>query len=151
VYSPFGANFVRTMLRLAETRDTLRVVADQHGNPTSALDIADAILQVARNLIAAPADMSLRGTFHLAGKGDATWGAFAEAIFAELGKHSGKTVTVERITTADYPTPARRPANSRLDTSRLSAIHGITPPDWHSSLQRVTDRLLAPTLSKDIA
>lgn len=142
VYSPFGANFVKTMLRLAETRDTLRVVADQQGQPTSALDIADAVIAVARRMTA-DADPSLRGIFHLAGSGSGTWADFAEAIFAGLEARTGKTVTVERITTADYPTPARRPANSRLSTARLGHAYGITLPDWRQSTEAVLDRLVA--------
>jgi dTDP-4-dehydrorhamnose reductase len=142
VYSPFGANFVKTMLRLAETRDTLRVVADQQGQPTSALDIADAVIAVARRMTA-DADPSLRGIFHLAGSGSGTWADFAEAIFAGLEARTGKAVAVERITTADYPTPARRPANSRLSTARLKHAYGIALPDWRQSTEAVLDRLVA--------
>jgi len=145
VYAPFGANFVRTMLRLAETRDTLRVVGDQIGAPTSALDIADGILIVAANLMARPDDAALHGVFHMgAGGPDASWADFAEAIFAGLAARGGKTVAVERIATADYPTPARRPAQSRLESSRLAAVHGVALPDWRGSLEVVLDRLVGP-------
>lgn len=141
IYSPYGANFLKTMLRLAEARDTLRVVADQSGQPTNALDIADAVLAVAARLIRDPSEQ-LRGTFHLSGKGPATWADFAEAIFAGLEQRTGKHVDVERITTADYPTPAARPANSQLSNDKLLQAYGIELPEWRSSMQTVLDRLL---------
>ncbi|MBB2751776.1 UNVERIFIED_ORG: dTDP-4-dehydrorhamnose reductase [Rhizobium aethiopicum] len=141
VYSPFGTNFLKTMLRLAETRDHLRVVADQTGCPTSALDIADAILAIATRVAADPAP-SLRGTFHLTGSGEASWADFAEEIFAELSKFSGKNVGVERIPTADYPTPAKRPANSRLNGDKLARTYGIRLPEWKQSMTIVMQDLL---------
>ncbi|WP_416357721.1 dTDP-4-dehydrorhamnose reductase [Aureimonas phyllosphaerae] len=141
VYSPFGANFLKTMLRLGETRDAVNVVADQHGTPTSALDIADAVIAVARRLAADP-DPSLRGTFHLTGSGEATWADFAKAIFTEREARTGKRVTVGRIGTADYPTPARRPANSRLSGEKLGRVYGLVLPDWRVSTKAVLDRLL---------
>ncbi|MDE2620054.1 MAG: dTDP-4-dehydrorhamnose reductase [Sphingomonadales bacterium] len=143
VYSPFGANFVKTMLRLAESRDTLGVVSDQWGNPTSALDIADAILAVLGNL-AGSNDPALRGLFHLTGTGDTNWAGFAAAIFAESAARGGPTATVNAITTAEYPTPARRPANSRLDGEKLARVHGVRLPTWQSSTATVVARLLAP-------
>jgi dTDP-4-dehydrorhamnose reductase len=143
VYSPFGKNFVRTMLRLAQTRDEVGVVADQAGNPTSALDIADAILTVARNLVAKPDDPSLRGIFHMTAQGEAVWADVAEAIFAVRTEAGLAPVAVRRIATADYPTPARRPANSRLDCSKLSARHGINLPDWRRSLRACVHRLIS--------
>ena len=144
VYSPFGANFVKTMLRVGATRPELGVVDDQHGCPTNALDLADACIAVAANLIAR-ADADLRGVFHAAGAGEASWADFAEAIFAESAHHGGPVATVRRITTAEYPTPARRPANSRLDCSRLAAAHGIRLPAWRDSLPPVVARLIAET------
>ncbi|MES2491744.1 MAG: dTDP-4-dehydrorhamnose reductase [Pseudomonadota bacterium] len=142
VYSPFGANFVKTMLRLAETRDELGVVADQRGNPTSALDIADAVLAIAANLIASR-DPALRGVFHMAGTGDTDWAGFAQAIFAASAERGGPCARVRPITTAEYPTPAHRPANSRLDCSKLGRAHGVRMPQWHGSLLPVIDRLVA--------
>lgn len=136
VYSPFGANFLKTMLRLSETRDHLSVVADQTGCPTSALDIAEAILAIASRLVTDPAP-SLRGTFHLTGSGEASWADFAEEIFTELHKFGDKSIRVERITTADYPTPAKRPANSRLSGDKLASIYGIRLPDWKQSMRIV--------------
>lgn len=141
VYSPFGANFVRTMLRLGETREELGVVADQVGNPTSALDIADAILAISER-IARDASGELRGVFHMTGQGEANWADLAEAIFAQAEKHGRAPVRVKRITTADYPTPAKRPANSRLDNSKLQEIYGVTLPHWRGSTSACVGRLL---------
>ncbi|EPR12690.1 dTDP-4-dehydrorhamnose reductase [Sphingobium indicum IP26] len=140
VYSPFGANFMKTMLRLAIDRDEVSVVADQLGNPTSALEIADAILLVATNLVA-DSNPALRGIFHMTASGEASWADFAEAIFAASAKKGGATAQVKRITTADYPTPATRPANSRLDCSLIAQVHGVVMPDWRQSLDRVIARL----------
>lgn len=142
VYSPFGANFLKTMLRLGASRDMLRVVADQRGTPTSALDIADAVITVARRLKTDP-DPALRGVFHLTGGGEGTWADFAEVIFASLETRTGRGVAVERITTADYPTPARRPANSRLSNNKLQLSYGVKLADWDVSTRSVVDRLLA--------
>ncbi|WP_072393112.1 dTDP-4-dehydrorhamnose reductase [Hyphomicrobium sp. CS1GBMeth3] len=141
VYSPFSANFAKTILRLAGERDTLRVVADQTGGPSSALDIADGLLAMARNIASEPERGNLKGLFHMSPEGVATWADFAEAICGWLGETRGRNVNVERITTADYPTPARRPANSRLDSSRLAALHGIRLPHWRTSLPAVLGRL----------
>jgi dTDP-4-dehydrorhamnose reductase len=143
VYSPFGQNFLKTMLRLAADRPELRVVDDQRGNPTSALDIADAVLAIARNLLDRPDDAALRGVFHLAGTGEASWADFAIEIFAASAALGGASSAVSRITTADYPTPARRPANSRLSSAKLQQIHGVTMPHWTSSTRSVVERLVA--------
>ncbi len=129
VYSPFGKNFLKTMLKLAETRDSLNVVDDQIGNPTSSLDIADAVLTVASNLLASD-DPALRGTFHMTGAGEASWADFAVEIFARSAQVDGVTAEVGRILSSAYPTPAKRPANSRLDCSLLEARHGAKLPDW---------------------
>ncbi|MFC5422562.1 MAG: dTDP-4-dehydrorhamnose reductase [Stutzerimonas stutzeri] len=143
VYSPFGKNFVKTMLRLAETCDEVGVVADQAGCPTSALDIAGAIFAVGRNLLDRPGDPSLRGVFHMGAQGEAVWADVAKAIFAERERLGGKPVRVKRIATADYPTPARRPANSRLDSSKLKMVHGAGLPYWQASLASCVRRLLS--------
>jgi dTDP-4-dehydrorhamnose reductase len=134
VYAPHGKNFVLTMLRLGATRDMLTVVADQMGCPTYAPDIAAGIITVARNLLARPDDADLRGIFHMAGGGETSWAGFAEAIFAAQAAAGGRPVHVQPVTTADYPTPARRPANSRLDCGKLGRLHAITLPHWHDSL-----------------
>jgi len=136
VYSPFGANFVKTMLRLAGDRDQISVVTDQFGNPTSALDIADGILRVAGNLVAR-SDPALRGIFHMTAGGVASWADFAEAIFAASRRHGGPSADVIRIGTVDYPTPAVRPANSRLDCGLIARTHGVVLPDWLNALEQV--------------
>jgi dTDP-4-dehydrorhamnose reductase len=141
VYSPFGTNFVKTMLRIGETHDEISVVADQIGNPTSAIDIADALLAIAARL-RADRDASLRAIFHMTGGGEATWADFAEAIFKKAEEHGRAPVRVKRIATADYPTLARRPANSRLDNSKLFQTYGLRLPDWHASLSVCIDRLI---------
>ncbi|RYE28623.1 MAG: dTDP-4-dehydrorhamnose reductase [Hyphomicrobiales bacterium] len=143
IYSPFGKNFVKTMLRLTETRDEVGVVADQAGSPTSALDIADAIFAVARNLTSRKDETSLRGVFHMSAAGEAVWADVAEAIFAERERQGGKPVVVNRIATVDYPTPARRPANSRLDCGKLALAHEIRLPEWQGSLRLCVARLLS--------
>lgn len=140
VYSPYGANFVKTMLRLAGDRDELGVVADQVGNPTSALDIADGVLGVVGNLLR-DADPALRGVFHMTARGETSWAGFAEAILAASRDHGGPWASVRRITTADYPTPARRPANSRLDCSKLEQRHGIRLPAWQESAPAIVASL----------
>lgn len=145
VHSPFGGNFVKTMLRLAETRDRLGVVDDQIGAPTSAFDIADGILSVAEALTARPDDAALVGVFHMgAGGPDASWADFAEAIFAGAAVRGHTRPVVDRIATAAYPTAAERPARSRLDSDRLARTYGIELPDWRNSLDVVLDRLIGP-------
>jgi dTDP-4-dehydrorhamnose reductase len=142
VYSPFGANFVRTMLRLNETRDEVGVVADQHGNPTSALDIADALIAIAAR-VKDDKSQGLRGVFHLTGSGEATWADLAEAIFHEAAARGRRQTQVKHIATADYPTPARRPTNSRLDNEKLSRVYGVKLPEWRQSVAVCCARLLA--------
>lgn len=142
VYSPFSGNFVKTMLRLAADRDEIAIVADQMGNPTSALDIADGIIRVAENLVAS-ADPALRGVFHMTASGDATWADFGEAIFAASAAQGGAQASVRRITTAEYPTPALRPQNSRLDCELIANAHGVKLPAWRDSLPAVVRRLQA--------
>jgi len=144
VYSPFGGNFVKTMLRLAGDRDDLGVVGDQVGNPTSALAIADGIIQVATNMVA-DSYPEQRGVFHMTAQGESSWADFAEAIFAASAARGGPSASVRHIGTADYPTPATRPANSRLDCARIAKVHGVTLPDWRVSLDEVMDRLQPAT------
>ncbi|WP_449255749.1 dTDP-4-dehydrorhamnose reductase [Bosea sp. (in: a-proteobacteria)] len=143
VYSPFGRNFLRTMLGLGETREEVAVVADQLGSPTSALDIAEAVFGVARNLLARPGDPSLRGVFHMSGQGETSWAGLAEALFADAAALGRKPVAVRPIPTSAYPTPARRPSNSRLDGGRLAAAHGIALPHWRGSVRDCVERLIA--------
>lgn len=130
VVSAHGANFVKTMLRLAETRDRLTVVADQIGGPTPARDIAAALVTMAGQLIADPGKS---GTYHFAGAPDVSWAGFAREIFARAGRN----VTVEDIPTSAYPTPATRPPNSRMDCSDLQQVFGIPRPDWRAGLDTI--------------
>jgi dTDP-4-dehydrorhamnose reductase len=141
VYSPFGSNFVKAMLRLGGSRDELSVVSDQVGNPTNALDIAAGVLAVATNLVG-NSDPARRGTFHMVGGGSASWAAFAEGNFAASRAAGGPTARVKPITTADYPTPAKRPANSRLDCAKLYQIHNVRLPHWSQSLREVVTQLV---------
>jgi dTDP-4-dehydrorhamnose reductase len=143
VYSPFGRNFLKTMLRLAKDHPTLRVVADQVGSPTCALDLADGVLAVARNLLQRPGEDTLRGTFHMTGSGTASWADFATGIVAAAGRHGGSGAVIERIATSDYPTAARRPANSTLSNVKLGRVHGVRLPDWRQSTNTVVRRLIA--------
>jgi dTDP-4-dehydrorhamnose reductase len=140
IYSPFGGNFVKTMLRLAGDRDEVSVVSDQLGNPTSALDIADGILKVAANLVGND-DPARRGVFHMTARGEASWADFAESIFAASDALGGPSAAVKRITTANYPTAATRPANSRLNCSLVERVHGVALPEWHGALETVIMRL----------
>jgi dTDP-4-dehydrorhamnose reductase len=140
VYSEYGSNFVKTMLRLSESRDEINVVADQFGCPTSANDIAVAIVAIARKLAEDPSS-HLRGVFHLSGPGETNWADFAKQIFAFSSENGGKSVIVNDITTAQYPTPARRPANSRLDCSKLEEVYGIRLPEWQTSTRAVVAAL----------
>ncbi|MBV8915778.1 MAG: dTDP-4-dehydrorhamnose reductase [Acetobacteraceae bacterium] len=143
VYSATGKNFVRTMLNLARTRDHLRVVADQKGCPTSACELGRVILDIAERLRDGWRP-EYGGVFHSAGDGWTTWHGFAEAVFAEAARHGAKRPTVEPITTAEFPTPAKRPADSRLDCRKLGRVFGLRQPEWTGSLSRTIDELLAP-------
>lgn len=140
VVSPHGANFVKTMLRLAQTRPELGVVGDQRGCPTSATDIAEALLTITQRLIAAPDAPT--GVYHFVNQGEATWCEFARAIFALAAERGHPAPKVNVITTADYPTPARRPANSRLDVAKLVQDYAITPRPWKAALEEIVATLL---------
>lgn len=133
VFSAHGNNFVKTMLRLSETRDTLNVVEDQIGGPTPAADIATALLIMGRAMVAGHAG----GLYHFSGAPDASWADFAREIFAQAGRATGVT----GIPTSGFPTPAVRPQNSRLDCRTLEAEFGIGRPDWRVGLSRVLKEL----------
>ncbi|HEY0312466.1 MAG TPA: dTDP-4-dehydrorhamnose reductase [Allosphingosinicella sp.] len=141
VYSPFGRNFVKTMLGVAQSRPVLRVVDDQVGNPTSAFDIADGILTMIAAWREEPA-LGLGRTYHLAGTGAVSWAGFAREIFALSGARAGPSAEVEAITTAEFPAKAPRPLNSRLDSTRFADTFGYRAPHWQDSLAAVVDRLL---------
>ncbi|HKK85527.1 MAG TPA: dTDP-4-dehydrorhamnose reductase [Roseovarius sp.] len=133
VFSAHGGNFVKSMLRLAESRDHLTIVADQVGGPTPAADIAATLLTMAQAMQGGQRG----GLYHYGGQPHVSWADFARAIFAT----AGRSVTVEDIPTSGYPTPAQRPANSRLDGAKLLADFGIAPPDWQKGLARVLQDL----------
>ncbi|MGV8951661.1 MAG: dTDP-4-dehydrorhamnose reductase [Cypionkella sp.] len=130
VFSAHGKNFVKTMLRLAADRPALNIVSDQIGGPTAAADIASAILAIAGQMATAP---ELRGIFHYSGSPDVSWADFARAIFRERGMG----VTVNDIPSSAYPTPAKRPLNSRLDCSSTKSVFGLDRPDWYAGLKTV--------------
>ncbi|MBX9747842.1 MAG: NAD(P)-dependent oxidoreductase, partial [Hyphomonadaceae bacterium] len=136
IYDSTGQNFVRTMLRSAHTRDEMSVVADQRGCPTYADDLADAALSIA-------AQPDMYGIYHCTGEGDATWAAFATAIFEASASRGGPSATVKPITTADYPTRARRPANSRLNCNKLARDYGLRLRPWREALSDCLDEIAA--------
>jgi dTDP-4-dehydrorhamnose reductase len=135
VFSAHGNNFVKTMLRLSQTRDMLSIVADQIGGPTPASAIAMACLKIASDLHAGPGK---RGTYHFSGSPDVSWADFAREIFVQAGLGT----TVQDIPSSSYPTPAKRPANSRLDCSSLFTTFGIERPDWRVGLAEVVKDLV---------
>lgn len=143
LYSPYGNNFVRTMLRLSEKESVVRVVEDQRGTPTSAADLAGAILTIVERLRSANG-RDYAGIYHLAGDGETSWHGFAAAIFASLARRGRRVPRLQAITTAEYPTPARRPKNSCLDSSKAERLFGVRLPPWRSSLEECLDRLEMP-------
>ena len=145
VVSPHRGNFVKTMLRLAGERDRLTVVDDQHGCPTSAADLAAALATIALRL--AGDEDAPTGTFHCVNDGATTWCGFARAIVAGAAKRGGRAIPVEGIPTSAYPTPAKRPANSRLSTQSLTDAYGIAPRPWEAALDDILDRLVGPVRS----
>ena len=136
VYAATGKNFVRTMLAAGRTRDRLTVVADQVGCPTAAQDLALAILGIGRR-IEAGWQPKFAGVVHAAGAGATSWFEFARAIFAAAERHGARVPEVAPIATTDWPTRAKRPADSRLDCARLQRVFGITMPPWHGAVERV--------------
>ncbi|MBB4154459.1 dTDP-4-dehydrorhamnose reductase [Sphingomonas jinjuensis] len=140
VVSAHGNNFVKTMLRVGAQRDTLAVVADQHGSPTSAADLAAALATIAMRL--ADDTDAPTGTYHFSNAGPTTWHGFAQEIFAQGASRGGPSPSVEPIPTSAYPTPARRPANSLLDTATLTRDFGIRPRPWQAALSDILDKIM---------
>ncbi|MEN9790484.1 MAG: dTDP-4-dehydrorhamnose reductase [Gemmatimonadota bacterium] len=140
VVGTHGANFARTMLRLASTHETLRVVTDQVGAPTSTALIAEVTVALLRQMGSGGRAFPY-GTYHVAAHGETTWHAYAQFVFAEAGLDPARVLPT---TTAAYPTPARRPANSRLDTTRVRSTFGIELPDWSAGVREVMRGLEAP-------
>ena len=142
VHAHTGKNFVRTMLAVGKTRDRLTVVADQRGCPTSAADLADAILAIAARVMNGWEDR-FGGVFHAAGTGDTTWHGLALAVFEDAAAQGLSIPRVDPIATADWPTPARRPADSRLDCTRLAETVGVRLPHWRDGVRRTTSAIFA--------
>jgi dTDP-4-dehydrorhamnose reductase len=141
VYSPFGKNFVKTILRLAAERERLTIVADQRGCPTAARDIAQACLDIAMRCAGEPARPRY-GVYHFAGAGEATWFEFAKTIVELAADRLGKSPQVIPIGTADYPTPAARAADTRLDCTAIVRAFGVSLRPWRQALAETIDRLL---------
>ena len=137
VFAPMGKNFLRTMLALGEQRPELRVVADQWGSPTAAPDLADAIAAILARLRDDGWRDDFAGTYHATGGGFTNWHGFAEAIFSEAARHGASRPKVHAISTADYPTKAKRPADGRLDNGKLARSFGVALPPWEAGLARV--------------
>lgn len=138
VYSPFGTNFVLTMLRLARERNEISVVADQRGNPSSALDIADAIL----NAAVAMGEGGAYGTYHLAGSGTTSWADFARHVFSLSRARGGPWAQVRDITAAEFAASAPRPLNTQLSTTKFASAFGWTMPHWSRSLDEAVGRIV---------
>ncbi|NRA98712.1 MAG: dTDP-4-dehydrorhamnose reductase [Rhodobacteraceae bacterium] len=134
VFSAHGNNFAKTMLRLSETRDALTIVADQVGGPTPAGDLAAACIAA---LGALQDGRDVVGTYHFSGAPEVSWADFAREIFSQ----ADRAVAVTDIPSSDYPTPAKRPANSRLDCSATTAAFGVLRPDWRTGLAEVLKEL----------
>lgn len=143
VYSPFGVNFVKTMLRIGRERSVVKVVDDQQGNPTSAIDIADALLRIAPALTGTSSDS---GIFHLCATGSVSWCGFARHIFATSARLGGPAPQVEAIRTAEFPTAARRPGNSRMRMEAFAERFGFVLPAWQNTVDDTIMRLLETTL-----
>ena len=145
--SPFGQNFVKTMLRLAAERDVVNVVDDQYGAPTYAPHLAQAILALAATMATASERDARWGTYHLANVGETTWCGLAREVFATASQRGARNVRANAILTSEYPTPARRPANSRLDGHKLQATFAMSLPPWQTGIEHCVKRLLAPSAS----
>ncbi|WP_282799985.1 dTDP-4-dehydrorhamnose reductase [Bombella apis] len=144
VYSAHGKNFVKTMLNAGAKNPHLRVVGDQRGNPTSSDDLAAVILGIIGTIRQTGWQDSYAGIYHATGAGEATWHELACHALEEAARHGQPMPKVEAITTADWPTPAARPADSRLDNGRLERVFGQKMPDWRDSVARTVRTLLKP-------
>ena len=143
VLSPHRANFLKTMLRLAADRPALRVVDDQHGCPTSARDIARALKVITLRMV--EDDQAPTGVYHFVNAGSTSWAGLAREIMDLSGARGGPSARVEGITTADYPTPARRPSNSRLDTRLITRDYDIAPRPWKEAVGEIVAELIPET------
>jgi dTDP-4-dehydrorhamnose reductase len=145
VVSAQGSNFVKTMLRVGATRDSLSVVDDQHGSPTSAADLAGALMAIAVRLV--EDNDAPTGTFHFSNAGAVSWAGFAAEIFRQSAVRGGPSAAVIPIPSTAYPTPARRPANSLLSHQALRTAYGIEPRPWQAALSDILDDLIGPVIT----
>ena len=145
VLSVHRANFLKTMLRLAADRPALRVVDDQTGSPTSARDIAGALADITLKMIADPEAPT--GVYHFVNGGSTSWAGLAREIFARSATLGGPSAEVEGITTAEYPTPARRPSNSRLSTFKITRDYGVAPRPWQDAVAEIVAELHQETIT----
>ena len=141
IHSSFGRNFVTTMLRLAETRSEIAVIDDQHGTPTYAPDLAEAILAIAQHVVDRDEGLDLWGVYHISAEGETTWCGLAKEVFRHATDCGGPTASVRPIPTSEYPTPARRPASGRLDAGKLARTFGLRLPHWTTGVARCVRRL----------
>jgi dTDP-4-dehydrorhamnose reductase len=148
IYSEFGHNFLKTIVRLASTRDELRVVSDQRGNPTSTRQLADAILHILPRLLS---EEQHWGTYHFTGTGVTTWHGFASRIVAAQAPLTGRHPVVTAITSAEYPIAARRPANSALDCARFAQVFGFRAGPWPEEADAVTRALIDSRIATHVA
>lgn len=142
VFSPYGRNFIKTMLSAQLKTNTLRVVADQVGSPTAAPDLAEAILAIVAKIEAEGWQDRFAGVYHASNAGTTSWHGLAVATFREAARHGRTPPEVAAIRTADWPTPAKRPADTRLDGAKLASVFGVTLPPWEASLARTVDAVL---------
>ncbi len=141
IVSPFGRNFIKTILRIAENQPEIGVIADQFGNPTYAPHLATAILKICSSILGGHKAALAWGTYHAAGTGEATWCDLAQAVFVQSKRLGGRFAVARPIATEDYPTPARRPANSRLNCAKLARTYGITLPHWRDGVSECVSQL----------
>ena len=140
VVSPFGANFVKTMLRLGSERSELKIISDQFGAPTSAQDLAVILIAVLARMVGDP--LASTGVYHAVNAGETTWFGIAEEVFARAAKNGRTAPVLVPIPTREYPTPARRPLNSRLDSRKLYRDYGISMPGWRPSIASIVDQII---------
>jgi dTDP-4-dehydrorhamnose reductase len=148
IYGPHGQNFLRNVLKLASERDELRVVGDQIGCPTATIDIAEAVLAVARKLAG---EAKVSGIFHFAGSGAISRYGFAAEIVQRQAVFTGRAPKVTEIKMAEYPVAAKRPLNCELDSSRFRAAFGYSAAPWQHRVAEVVAALLAPAMAKKVA
>jgi dTDP-4-dehydrorhamnose reductase len=147
VFGVTGSNFLTAMLRLADTQDAVRVVADQHGTPTASDELAHALLAMTSRWLEKPHDVT-PGIYHVAGRGEATGYGFAEAIFAGWAQRGRRVPRLAAISAADWTGPARRPSDSRLDCEKFARAFGMRLPDWRGSLEQCLDTLAVASVAR---